>query len=412
VIIEEDISILNSKKEKLDNVEYGENVHVYGILENDSNYAVVGWNDLFGLIEIKALDKIEINYSVNDFKYSKEEYDAEVVDFPLAFRNNKGYLVGEVPIGTIVHVYGIWEKDEERAVISWEGMIGTVIVRRLKKVIVNETLDNFEYTKNEYDAQVVNYDLAFRDNNNNLIEEIPIGEKVHVYGIYKKNPERAVISWKNQYGTVLVKHLYSIINSKAENFMYSGTSYWAVVFSHDFLYLWDANDKYFADVPANSLIWVYGEYDKDLKQPRTVINWNGKIGTVRSEFLIKIDDAVHVDIKKQKVTMFENGEPLYYGDCVTGREEGENPTPTRVGQFKILEMNEDDVPLKGEDYEVFVDYWMGFDGGIGLHDSTRTAFGGNIYLKNGSHGCVNLPKWLAEKIYRRAYVDMSVHVSR
>ena len=35
-----------------------------------------------------------------------------------------------------------------------------------------------------------------------------------------------------------------------------------------------------------------------------------------------------------------------------------------------------------------------------MHDATwRRTFGGSIYLNNGSHGCVNLPKKIAAKIY-------------
>ena len=33
---------------------------------------------------------------------------------------------------------------------------------------------------------------------------------------------------------------------------------------------------------------------------------------------------------------------------------------------------------------------MPFDGGIGFHDASwRDEFGGDIYLTDGSHGCIN-----------------------
>ena len=39
-----------------------------------------------------------------------------------------------------------------------------------------------------------------------------------------------------------------------------------------------------------------------------------------------------------------------------------------------------------------------------MHDATwRNNFGGDIYLTNGSHGCINLPLDKAEAIY--AYVS-------
>lgn len=43
---------------------------------------------------------------------------------------------------------------------------------------------------------------------------------------------------------------------------------------------------------------------------------------------------------------------------------------------------------------------MPFNGGIGIHDAIwRSQFGGNIYKTNGSHGCVNAPPYLAQKIF-------------
>ena len=52
------------------------------------------------------------------------------------------------------------------------------------------------------------------------------------------------------------------------------------------------------------------------------------------------------------------------------------------------------------EYQSHVNYWMPFNGGIGLHDATwRSKFGGDIYVTSGSHGCINLPKDKAEKIY-------------
>ena len=47
-----------------------------------------------------------------------------------------------------------------------------------------------------------------------------------------------------------------------------------------------------------------------------------------------------------------------------------------------------------------VDVFMPFNGGIGIHDASwRKTFGGNIYLTNGSHGCINTPPDLAHKIF-------------
>ena len=56
--------------------------------------------------------------------------------------------------------------------------------------------------------------------------------------------------------------------------------------------------------------------------------------------------------------------------------------------------------LNGPGYSSYVEYWMAFNGNIGLHDANwRNEFGGSIYRSNGSHGCVNLPTEAAKLIY-------------
>ena len=80
-------------------------------------------------------------------------------------------------------------------------------------------------------------------------------------------------------------------------------------------------------------------------------------------------------------------------DIVTG--DVAKKTETQTGAFPLAYKQSPGV-LTGQNAEngwnVNVSYWMPFFDGQGLHDATwRSSFGGNIYLTNGSHGCVNLP---------------------
>lgn len=105
---------------------------------------------------------------------------------------------------------------------------------------------------------------------------------------------------------------------------------------------------------------------------------------------------VVVDISDQKLTVYKNNEILLESSVVTGKKY-EHDTP--LGIFSIAK-KETDTYLIGEDYYSHVDYWMPFNGGIGLHDASwRNKFGGNIYENKGSHGCVNLPPDAAEDVY-------------
>lgn len=119
---------------------------------------------------------------------------------------------------------------------------------------------------------------------------------------------------------------------------------------------------------------------------------------------------VEVDIARQHVWFYKDGVCIVDTDCVTGTR---NSHDTREGYF-FLTSKETDRILRGYNdngskYASHVDFWMPFDGGIGLHDAAwRSAFGGSIYLTSGSHGCVNLPRSAAETIYNN--IDYSTPI--
>ena len=76
-----------------------------------------------------------------------------------------------------------------------------------------------------------------------------------------------------------------------------------------------------------------------------------------------------------------------------------NGTITPEGTYKLKYKDKDSV-LVGENYRSPVSFWMPFNGNIGMHDASwRYSFGGQIYMTNGSHGCVNLPYSLANDIF-------------
>lgn len=109
------------------------------------------------------------------------------------------------------------------------------------------------------------------------------------------------------------------------------------------------------------------------------------------------DSYVEIDLTNQHLYVYENGEIILESDFVSGNMSNSNMTP--AGVFGITYKKKNAV-LRGEDYEAPVNYWMPFNGNIGMHDATwRRKFGGDIYLTSGSHGCINLPLKNAAKIY-------------
>lgn len=43
-----------------------------------------------------------------------------------------------------------------------------------------------------------------------------------------------------------------------------------------------------------------------------------------------------------------------------------------------------------------------------MHDLGRSAYGGDIYMYNGSHGCINLPYDFAESLFNAVDIGMPV----
>ncbi len=106
---------------------------------------------------------------------------------------------------------------------------------------------------------------------------------------------------------------------------------------------------------------------------------------------------VEVDLTKQKVYLFVDGQQILETDCVTGNARRRMNTPEGIYSMTYKAKN---AILRGPGYATHVNYWMPFNKGIGLHDATwRNKFGGEIYARNGSHGCVNLPLEAAKTIY-------------
>lgn len=115
---------------------------------------------------------------------------------------------------------------------------------------------------------------------------------------------------------------------------------------------------------------------------------------------------VEVDLSSQHVWFYKNGERIVSTSMVSGKVAEGWMTPT--GVYSLYEKDYA-VYLEGDDYTTYVNFWMPFLGGYGLHDATwRGSFGGDIYHYDGSHGCVNLPYDAASTIYDNISVGTKV----
>lgn len=142
----------------------------------------------------------------------------------------------------------------------------------------------------------------------------------------------------------------------------------------------------------------------------SVIKYNDQVGYVNNKYIETLPtNYIEVDISDQNIKYHIENELLLDSDVVTGKL---NINDTRIGMFEIYS-RETSRYLTGPGYRSYVNYWMPFDGGIGLHDALwRDEFGGDIYINSGSHGCVNLPLEIAETIYENSEVGTKVLVHK
>lgn len=127
-----------------------------------------------------------------------------------------------------------------------------------------------------------------------------------------------------------------------------------------------------------------------LKNPQEIVREPMYIKDVTYKDRSRIDTTyVEVDMTLQKMFFFSNGEKVFETDVVTGCTKKGWGTPEVVAFVNYKRRN---TYLKGKNYRSFVNYWVPVYRGIGLHDATwRKEFGGELYIKGGSHGCINTP---------------------
>ena len=147
-----------------------------------------------------------------------------------------------------------------------------------------------------------------------------------------------------------------------------------------------------AILPANEVAEVYSEDDHYY-----LVQTSDYAGYIAKEKTRDMTGTfVVVDLSDQSLKLYSDNKTIIDTLVVTGKPS----TPTLPGYFTI----------KSEEYNRklknrwFVNVFMPFDGGRGLHDAeyfteesgyqhgwrTYDEFGGDTHLTNGSHGCVNM----------------------
>lgn len=153
-----------------------------------------------------------------------------------------------------------------------------------------------------------------------------------------------------------------------------------------------------ASVKSNLYAHTAGRYDVEYYQ-KGVYDYNQGLG----------DTYVEVSIGAQMMWVYHNGECVVETPVVTGTANEERMTDPGCWSIKYKDTSVILGTYEVNGYESFVNYWVCFNGGEGIHDATwRSAFGGDIWLTSGSHGCVNTPIEVMPIVYDNVVEDHAV----
>ena len=132
-----------------------------------------------------------------------------------------------------------------------------------------------------------------------------------------------------------------------------------------------------------------------------LVKTNEYIGFTTLEYLEELTGTfVVVDISSQEVKLYQDNQVILTSPVVTGKP---TRSPSDKGLFEIYDISGPRY-LVGPNYKSYVDVMMKYNGGEGLHDAEyhthengfqhgwrdASEFGVDTYIKNGSHGCINM----------------------
>lgn len=112
------------------------------------------------------------------------------------------------------------------------------------------------------------------------------------------------------------------------------------------------------------------------------------------------DSYIELSIKDQHMWVYLDGKLDIDTDVTTGKDEPITRTPT--GLFHTMDFNTE-YQMHGWYGTAFSHYFIRVTPeGVGIHDASwRSKYGGDYYIKDGSHGCINTPFSAVKHIFYR-----------
>ena len=110
------------------------------------------------------------------------------------------------------------------------------------------------------------------------------------------------------------------------------------------------------------------------------------------------DTYAEICITQQRMWCYKDGQLVADTPVVTGCHSTGYDTPSGSGW--AIDAKKADAHFKT--YGTDVDFWLPFNGDVGIHDSSWRpdgTYGGDVWLNGGSHGCINTPHQAAQAVF-------------
>lgn len=308
-------------------------------------------------------------------------------------------------------------KDNKDVYVPVDPIDGNLFINE-EEILYNGSTEYIEEEK-EYEVKRVHYARLINDTNvfdeeSNIIGTAAYNTK---YEIVSSDEDYYKVKYYNKVGyiskTDATMYIQKEVNNDIIEHVYNTDSITINIPSD----LSPSNKEMKVSIEPNSLIDVYIDKDDEL-----FVSVNGFTGYINKDNLSDLsDDFVSVDISEQKLTFYVDNQVDLIAPVVTGGKGHETPQ----GVFNIYEQTKNRY-LVGPTWRSYVNYMSKFYDGCGLHDAEKITdkygkyhgwrdkeeFGGYTYLKNGSHGCVNMLNSDAEYVCERINSDTNVIVKK
>ena len=264
--------------------------------------------------------------------------------------------------------------------------------------------DNIDYNSLEYNTVLVDYAYAF--NNTEIYSSSSDDRKLlgtFARGRYFKLIDTLdnyyIIDYYGKEGYISKEGIYLLKRRKVtgsmilKGYLPSG----AYIYNS-----YDLKDPY-AKLNNLEFVEIYMELD-DCYLVETI----DYTGYIKKDTVTLLEgDLVVVDRSTQEMCLYEGNELTIKTPVVTGTKDTDRESD--VGLFKIHN--------KAQNLYIIPNYWVDcvayYNGGEGIHTAewrNEWEFGGDTYVINGSHGCINTPHDEAMYIYEKMDRDENVLV--